>query len=340
MIFIYYKQSKFKVKYNGKFSDTYQANEGCKQGGILSPFLFNFFMDDLISEILASGIGARYVNLIVAIIAYCDDIILMAGNITHMKQLIEICVNYARKWKIEFNPKKSCCLNLGGFDKKSADFQFKLDGIEIPNVSSFQYLGLPIGSEEATNEFLDEKFTKVENAFYSLNGIGCKPNTMHPYVVAFFYKQYCQSIFRYSLENLHLNTTQLKHFENRQNNLLRGAIGLSKYCLMTPLLQCVNVDSMQQLYMKHKILFYNKISNNRLVKEILQNAESANSHKFSFVRQVRIAESFLNTRQAYQDRDLIANIYTIFGKWKEFSDAKRSESTGFCRMLLNNALRN
>ncbi len=44
--------------------------------------------------------------------------------------------------------------------------------------------------------------SKVERAFYSLYGIGCKPHALNPKTIAFLYKQFCQSIFRYGLDNL------------------------------------------------------------------------------------------------------------------------------------------
>ncbi len=43
-----------------------------------------------------------------------------------------------------------------------------------------------------------------DRSFYSLNGLGCKPRQLSPHSIAFVYKQYCQSIFRYGLECLYL----------------------------------------------------------------------------------------------------------------------------------------
>ena len=41
----YYKQSKIIVKIQNERSDEYRTNEGVKQGGVLSPHLFNFFIN-------------------------------------------------------------------------------------------------------------------------------------------------------------------------------------------------------------------------------------------------------------------------------------------------------
>ena len=47
-IYIYYKFSKAKMKINNNKSDKFLIKEDVKQGGILSPYLFNFFMNDLL----------------------------------------------------------------------------------------------------------------------------------------------------------------------------------------------------------------------------------------------------------------------------------------------------
>ena len=56
-IVAYYKQSKIIVKINNQRSNIYRTNQGCKQGGILSPYLFNFFVNDLLEEIIQLNIG-------------------------------------------------------------------------------------------------------------------------------------------------------------------------------------------------------------------------------------------------------------------------------------------
>jgi hypothetical protein len=77
----------------------------------------------------------------------------------------------------------------------------KMLGIRIREVSDFIYLGLPIGDTLAKNSFLEKKMSKVERAFYSLYGIGGQPHALNPKKIAFLYKKFCQSIFRYGLDS-------------------------------------------------------------------------------------------------------------------------------------------
>jgi len=40
-------------------SEAYRTTEGVKQGGVLSPYLFNFFIDEMITSGLAKNTGAK-----------------------------------------------------------------------------------------------------------------------------------------------------------------------------------------------------------------------------------------------------------------------------------------
>jgi hypothetical protein len=58
----------------------------------------------------------------------------------YIEILLKICEEYADRWKMEFNSKKSVYLSLGP-DFVEASFNIK--DKELPKVDSFIYLGLP-----------------------------------------------------------------------------------------------------------------------------------------------------------------------------------------------------
>jgi len=47
------------VRWNGTLSEYFVVSQGFRQGGVLSPFLFNLYVDDLLSEPEGSGIGCH-----------------------------------------------------------------------------------------------------------------------------------------------------------------------------------------------------------------------------------------------------------------------------------------
>lgn len=86
-----------------------------------------------------------------------------------------------------FNISKSA---YAEFDKYKNINIVKLSNMLIPKVDKILNLGLPIGEKEAKYKFLENIFRKLEKSFYSLYGLGCKPNSLFPHTIAFVYKQY------------------------------------------------------------------------------------------------------------------------------------------------------
>ncbi|CAF0857609.1 unnamed protein product [Brachionus calyciflorus] len=269
ILYLYYKNSKIKVKLNGIVSESVSTYEGVKQGGVLSPYLFNFFINNLITSCIEKNIGAKIDKFLVPIIAYCDDIILLAPSFNHCQCLLSECAEFAKTWKLEFNASKSVGVSLYK-SKITFDSNFSLNGNIIPNVSGFIYLGLPIGSNEFLYDFLEKKWKSVEKSMFSLYGLGCKPKMMSPNLVSFLFKTYCQSIFRHVLDNVFISETKLKEFDKRQNLLIKQVIGLKKYSKMKELRNAIDLDSVRALYCKHKIFFLRHIEKSNVCSGIFK----------------------------------------------------------------------
>ena len=177
-------------------------------------------MNEMLIQCTDLNIGATIGNINLSIIAYCDDIVLLSPSEKHAEMLLKTCEQYATYWKFEFNASKSATIS---FCKKNSNFvpNFKMNGVQIPRVSGFIYLGLPIGDQSTINDFIENKMKKVERSFYSLNGLGCRPKMMKPETVSFLYKQFAQSIFRYHLDNIYISEKRLNEFDIRQNILIK-----------------------------------------------------------------------------------------------------------------------
>ena len=263
----YYNQSKIVVRIKDKFSEIYKINQGVKQGGKLSGFLFNFFINELIEECLKLNIGAKISQKNISIIAYCDDILLISPTCYHMNILVETCYIYSQKWKMDFNPKKS---NLVCFGQDNSNLDVKMNGLNIPRVENMVYLGFPIGEKKYIENYIEKKFQKVEKSLYSLYSFGCNPHGLNPKTIGFIFKQFCQSLFRYGLEFYHLSAKMIDSYNIRQNILIKRSIGLSKYVKTKPLFKCLKVDSIEQIYFKHKISLFKQIKANNLTSEVFK----------------------------------------------------------------------
>ena len=80
---------------------------------------------------------------------------------------------------------------------------------------------------------------------------------------------------------LEISCTQLNSLEIRQNKLIKQAIRIGKYCKTTPLIQCLKLDSIRNIYLKHKIYFSKQIKCNDLTNNIYSFLNKFYSKKIS-----------------------------------------------------------
>ena len=104
------------------------------------------------------------------------------------------------------------------------EHHFIMNDEKIPFVNGFIYLGLPIGSNGYIDSYIEEGFKKMQRSVFSLYSLGFKPKLVSPQTVAFVFKQYCQSTFRYCLDNLKITCKKIDEIDTRQNTLLKNAI--------------------------------------------------------------------------------------------------------------------
>ena len=95
-----------KVRWNDYFSDSFFVSNGVCQGGILSPYLFFLYIDDMTYNLntVKSGCYAR--NYCLNNIMFAANICLFSPSLVGLRDLLNTCYNYARLHKMLFNCSK------------------------------------------------------------------------------------------------------------------------------------------------------------------------------------------------------------------------------------------
>ena len=73
-----YAHQMFQVKWDNVVSAPFYVGNGVRQGGILSPILFNVYMDDLSKCLNGSNTGCLVGDSIVNHLMYTDDSVLLS----------------------------------------------------------------------------------------------------------------------------------------------------------------------------------------------------------------------------------------------------------------------
>jgi len=79
------------VSWAGLLSSPFNAVNGIKQGGVLSPVLFCIYIDGLLTKLSESGVGCYMGDNFLGALGYADDIVLIAPSPSAMRKLLAIC---------------------------------------------------------------------------------------------------------------------------------------------------------------------------------------------------------------------------------------------------------
>ena len=78
------------VRWGNIYSSTFEVSNGVKQGGVLSPILFNLYIDELLERLKKSGFGCHIGSMFMGAFCYADDCTLLAPSITSLKIMLKV----------------------------------------------------------------------------------------------------------------------------------------------------------------------------------------------------------------------------------------------------------
>ena len=98
------------VLWHNTLSSSFTLGNGTKQGGVLSPCLFNCYIYKLILSIMSVKVGCNVGGVYTNILTYADDVVLLAPSWRALQYIINVLADCATNIDMLCNIDKTVCM--------------------------------------------------------------------------------------------------------------------------------------------------------------------------------------------------------------------------------------
>ena len=107
------------------------VSNGVKQGGVMSPLLFNLHIQDLIECLDRKGLGCHMGNHFSRCFIYADDITLVAHSAYALNAMLKVCELYAWEHDITFNSNKTKLMHFTMNNQSPGSIRFMRNKLNV-----------------------------------------------------------------------------------------------------------------------------------------------------------------------------------------------------------------
>jgi len=210
MLVCWYSKVVTFVRWVDAISCLVRLTSGVRQGGILSPFLFIVYVDDLLLALENSNLGCRVKGFYVGAFMYADDIILLCPSVTILQEMINLCFCELSYVDLCINFRKSMCLRIG---RKFNEFcsQLLICQNSLIWAKQIRYLGLHFIAGRTLKVDLNVAKRKF---FISCNSIFSKISSHKADLILPLVSSFGIPVLLYGLESVKLNKSELSRLSH------------------------------------------------------------------------------------------------------------------------------
>ena len=261
ILVFWYTNQQCVVKWGNSLSCSFTVSNGVRQGGVLSPYFFNVYMDNLSSLLNMCNAGCVINGTSFNHLMYADDTVLIAPSASGLQKLLQICETYAVECDIIFNVKKTKCIVVKPKLLKKLNMPtVYLNGKALNFVSSHKYLGVLFCDDQRD----DDDITKHIRGLYSRGNVLTKNfRQCSDDVKCLLFKAYCSNFYCSQLW-VNCSKESLRRLKVAYNNIFRI------------LFKCEHDVSISYMYMVHGIDHFDVLARKAITKFLTRVNKSGN----------------------------------------------------------------
>ena len=238
ILIYWYCNQRFIVRWGTSLSEPFKASNGVRQGGVLSPRLFNVYMDELSDMLNASNVGCQINSTFSNHLMYADDTVLLAPSAKALQLLILICEKYAKDCDILFNVTKSVYMCIKPKELSAMQVpQVYLNLCPLKLVTQYKYLGILICDNKSDDAAIN---VQIRNLYTRGNTLIKYFKNCSDDVKCELFKSYCSTIYCCHLWS-HYTTESGRRFKVAYNRIFRILMRLEHRVSMSHVFSNCNV---------------------------------------------------------------------------------------------------
>ena len=213
------------VRVRGTLTDWFETIVGVLQGCVLSPMLFNIFLETVMAKALTDNTqGIMIGGTMLDNLRFADDIAAVAGSEEGLQKMVTRVAEESAKMGMKINLDKTETQFIGKGEK---NISVKLEGKDLRQVKDFVYLGGTINNYDMTGQDIKRRIGIAYGAMQKLGKlwrsreITCKTKLK-------VYDILIRSIVLYNAETWTLKVENTRRLQVFEMACLRRIMGISK----------------------------------------------------------------------------------------------------------------
>jgi hypothetical protein len=280
-IFNYYDICRAFVRNNNMESKTFKTSIGVKQGGPMSPFLFAFFIDNMLQQ-LASLPGICNINgQVTGVVAYADDILLLCESEGYLKNAMAELERLCDDLNLVINQGKTKTMVFGNTKQRKLVLNTQINKVNIECVESIKYLGVILNNSMTSGEHLNSRIEKFQRSIYGIGSLGISNHNINATLKAYLLKVYCLPVLLYGCECTYYNKTQLNNTKRCFTVMFKRCLNLNKQLRNDELLYATNIEPIITLIHRKKINALILLCKNKTIRDLFENIISGTDYQQS-----------------------------------------------------------
>ena len=257
IICLLYESMLSAVYINRQQSNWFHVEQGVRQGGVLSTFLYLVYNDDLLNELERSNKGCKVGSIDCSCPTYVDDGAVAANSLRNLQILVNIAYSHACKYHYEFHADKSFVVIFGKSLRTTRQTVSVYIGRKAILQNNFAvHLCIRQESNRSLSARVRDACSNGSATFFSMADIGVRPCGLNPITSTDLYKKVVIPTVLYCCEVWNnLKNCDIHEINKFQRMAVKKIQGFNKYVRTDMCESMVGTMSLSVEVERRKLLF-------------------------------------------------------------------------------------